>query len=136
MRRFVLPALALAVVALAGGAASPIASAASPQATASSRIQVAVPSRATRNKLTAIQLTLPRGVAALDGRVLFAKGAAKLMGVAIYGPGRPLRPVAIKGGFAFGAYNLKPVKGKVMLDLVVLPTRNGRLQARVVIAST
>ncbi len=96
-------------------------------------IEVSVPRRATAGLLTAIRLTVPRQVAALDGRVLVDRRAATLMGVAIHGRGTALRPVAIRGGAAFGAYGLQARGRATVLDLVLLPRRSGRFTARVLV---
>jgi hypothetical protein len=117
---------------LAGAAAPAITGTASPSA---GRIRVVYPPGARRGLLTAIRLTLPRSIGAIDGRVLMPRGAASLMGVAVYGAGTGLRPVAVQGGYAFGAYGLQPRHGVLVVDLVVLPDRNGRLDLRVIVDS-
>ncbi len=98
-------------------------------------VSVSVPRSARRGRLTSVRLTLPRGVAALDGRVLVSRRAAVLMGVAVYGAGTALRPVTIKGGYAFGAYGLAPRGGRTIVDLVLLPQRSGKLSLRVIVDS-
>lgn len=99
-------------------------------------VSISTPRHVTRDLLTAVRVSLPGSVAAVDGRVLVAKGSARLIGVALLGKGTGLRPVTIKGGAAFGAYGLRAVHGRTILDLVLLPKRSGRLQVRVVIDAT
>ena len=55
------------------------------------------------------------------------------MGVAIHGHGTGMLPVAIHGGFAFGAYGMKAKGGKLVVDLVLLPRRSGHIDARVIV---
>lgn len=98
-------------------------------------VKVAVPRTARRDRLTSVRLTLPGSIGAVDGRLLVARKAATLLGVAIHGSGTALRPVTIKGGYAFGAYDLAPRKGDLVIDLVLLPQRNGALNLRVIVDS-
>ena len=92
-----------------------------------------VPSSAQIETTTAIQLNLPLGVAAVNGRVYFNSKALEFVGVAPLGAGSALSPVAIKGGVAFAAYGLKPVRGSNAIRLVVVPDVAGRIQLNVVI---
>jgi CSLREA domain-containing protein len=100
---------------------------------ARSGVLVDLPGRASAGRSTAIRLLLPEAVAAVDGRVLVAKRAAELVGVAVYGGGTGLRPVAIPGGYAFGAYDLEPRGAALIVDLVLVPRRTGRLGVRVLV---
>jgi CSLREA domain-containing protein len=98
-------------------------------------VKVTIPRTARKDRLTSVRLTLPTSVGAIDGRLLIARRAATLMGVAIHGSGTAMRPVAIKGGYAFGAYGLAPRKGFLIIDLVVLPQRSGALDLQVIVDS-
>ncbi len=93
------------------------------------------PTRVVPDQSTAIRLTFPANVAAVDGRLLFDESSLELIGVAPVGGGTGLRPVSVKGGAAFGAYDLRATDGRVRIDLVVVPTTR-RLSARVVVEST
>lgn len=134
--------VALLLVAIAApvvAAATPTAPAGASRTTAGAAtlagsVRVAIPAKVRKGRLTNVRLTLPASVAAIDGRLLVAKGAATLMGVAVYGPGTALRPVAIKGGYACGAYGLKPL-GYLIVDLVLLPRRSGAFSIRVLVDS-
>jgi len=136
-----LPLVLLVVVAApAAAAASHPVSTVAPRTTAGATtlagpVGVSIPARVRKDRLTSIRLRLPASVAALDGRLLVAKGAATLMGVAIYGRGTAMRPVTIKNGYAFGAYGLGPVGGSLIVDLVLLPRRNGAIDLRVLVDS-
>jgi hypothetical protein len=85
--------------------------------------------------VTAIILTLPADVAAVDGRLLVAGRSAELLGVAPLGGGTGLRPAPFPGGASFGAYDLRPTGGAVHLALAVVPRTAGRLSLRVVVDS-
>jgi CSLREA domain-containing protein len=98
-------------------------------------IAVSLPRKVKAGLLTAITLTVPGTVAAFDGRVLVDRRAATLVGVAIHGKGTGLRPVAIRGGFTFGAYGLAARGRATVVDLVLLPRRSGRIAARVIVDS-
>ena len=106
----------------------------SPTAAAASAVRVSWPTAVVPGEATAIRLTLPRGVAAVDGRLLFRGAALELVGVAPRGGGTGLRPVTIPGGAAFGAYDLRSVGGAVSVDLVVVSATR-RVDARVVVDS-
>ena len=99
------------------------------------KVTVDAPRSARKDRLTRVRLTLPASVGAIDGRLLVARNAATLMGVAVYGAGTALSPVAVKGGFAFGAYGLKPRAGWLIVDLVLLPKRSGAIDLRVLVDS-
>ena len=124
--------LCFAVAGLIVAIAVPV-SAAGP--TAQPTAKVSVPSTTTRGHLTAITITLSSDVAAIDGRVLVAKGAAEVIGVAPLTGGTGLRPEAVNGGFAFGAYGLKAFGGKVVVQVVINPLKSGHLSLRVLIDS-
>ena len=131
MRRPLLLATAFALVATTALAAPFTAAAAGP-------VSISAPAQADRGMATAITVTLPREVGAVDGRVLFGGKSVEVMGVVPVGGGTALRPVAFKGGggASFGAYGLKATAGKVRLQLVVVPKTSGRLNVRVVIDTT
>ena len=101
----------------------------------SSTYGLTLPSSAAPFTSTAVTLKLPVGVAAVDGRVLFDKSALDFVGVAPAGSGQALAPVAISGGAAFGAYNLKAGSGATTLRLIVAPRVAGSIGLRVVIDS-
>ena len=44
-------------------------------------------------------------------------------------------PVAVKGGFAYGAYSLRPTSGRTIIDVVLLPQRSGKLGIKVTVDS-
>jgi CSLREA domain-containing protein len=85
------------------------------------------------SRTTAITFRLPRQVAAVDGRLYFDASSAIAVGVAPVGGGRAFAPVDISGGIAFGAYNLRPTGNAVLLRVVLVPTRPGRLAYRLAI---
>lgn len=115
--------------ALAAPAAQPAFPAGSPQVT------VSAPARVSRGSAFGVAVRLPAAVAAVDGRVLLNHRAGDLLGVAPVGGGDGLRPVSVPGGYAFGAYGLRPSGGGTRLDLVIVPNVSGRVQLRVVIDS-
>ena len=88
------------------------------------------------NRTTAVQLTLPSSVAAVDGRAYFDSAALALVGVAPAGAGDAFAPVDISGGAAFGAYGLKPGRDGTVLNLVVVPYVAGTIQLTVVVDAT
>ncbi len=133
MSRPSLISLCLAVAGLLIAAAAPASAAG---ATASTSVKVSVPASTKPGKLTAVTLTLPGNVAAVDGRLLIAKGAAELIGVAPVSGGKGLMPEKVTGGYAFGAYALGTHAGQVVIQLVVNPLKAGKLQVRVRIDST
>jgi CSLREA domain-containing protein len=132
MSRLRLGLSASATIALLLMLGSPIATAATTGSAPG--VTVSVPRHATRNLLTAVTVSLPRNVAAVEGRLLVAKNVAVLMGVAP-AKGIAMRPASVKGGYSFVAYNLSPVGGRNALQLVVLPHKAGILQLRVTIDS-
>ncbi len=81
-----------------------------------------------RNQSTAIQFRLPGKAAAVDGRIYFDTTAATMVSVDPRGGGTSFMPVDIPGGYAFGAYNLRP--GAVM-NVIFAPLTAGDLQVRV-----
>ena len=81
-----------------------------------------------RNQSTAIQFRLPGKAAAVDGRIYFDTTAATMVSVDPRGGGTSFMPVDIPGGYAFGAYNLRP--GAVM-NIIFAPLTAGDLQVRV-----
>ena len=100
-----------------------------------SAVRITRPYAVVPDQATAIRLTFPGSVAAVDGRLLFDASKLELIGVAPVGGGTGLRPVSVLGGAAFGAYDLQPVNGVVRVDLVVVPTTR-RVAARVAVEST
>ena len=94
---------------------------------------VSVPTSGQVDTSTAVQLTLPSGVAAVDGRAFFDKNALELVGVAAGGAGHSLAPVDINGGAAFGAFGLRSSHGQTVLRLVVVPHVAGTIQINIVI---
>ena len=90
---------------------------------------------ATVGELATLTLTLPASVAAFDGRVFAAPGAAEVIGVAPVGGGTGLRPEASGDGTAIGAYNLAAVDGATTVLVAVNPLVAGRIQVRVLIDS-
>src|SRR4051794_2300996 len=81
----------------------------------------------------ALTLPMPSRVAAVEGRVLVSDGAAEIVGAAPAAGGRAYRPVDIPGGAVFGAFDLRPRAGHVVLRLVVEPQRTGRIELRVLV---
>lgn len=124
-----LVSLALAIGLLLGTAATP------PEAVALTSLaspSLRGPQQAASGQSFAVRLTLPPGVAAVDGRVSFAAGAAELIGVAPAGGGVSLRPATTEAGGAFAAYDLDAASAAA-LDIVIYPHRAGRLEVRVVV---
>ena len=80
------------------------------------------------NQSTAIQFRLPGNAAAVDGRIYFDTSAATMVSVDPRGGGTSFMPVDIPGGYAFGAYNLRP--GAVM-NVIFAPLTAGDLQVRI-----
>jgi CSLREA domain-containing protein len=96
-----------------------------------SGVTMRVGARATPGELFAITLSLPPSVAAFDGRVYVADGAAEVIGVATGGAGTAFMPVEIRGGYAIGAYGLQPSGSSTDVEIVVNPLHAGRLQLRI-----
>ena len=140
MSRPSLVSLSLAVFGLLMAAAVPVSAAqpATADAAAATKqtVKVSVPASTKPGTLTAVIVKLPSNVAAVDGRILIAKGAAQLVGVAPVNGGTGLLPEQVKGGYAFGAYDLRAYQGKTILQLVINPLKAGKLQVRVLIDST
>ena len=98
---------------------------------APSGVAIGANATATPGHLFAVTLSLPPSVAAFDGRVFVAGGAAEVIGVATNGVGTAFMPVEIRGGYAIGAYGLQPSGSSTPVEIVVNPLRAGRLQVRV-----
>ena len=130
MRRTLLLSVLLSLALGAIGTAAP-----SPIDAASSRITISLPTRVTRDKLTSARISLPGNVAAVDGRVLVSTKAAEVIGVAVPRRGVGLMPVAVTGGYAYGAYGLRAANGRTIIDVVLLPKRSGKLGVRVTVDS-
>ena len=130
MRRTLLISVLLSLALGTIGSAAP-----QPTEAASSRVIITLPVRVTRDRLTSARISLPGSVAALDGRVLVSSRAAEVIGVAVSRKGVSLMPVAIKGGFAYGAYNLRPYNGRTVVDVVLLPHTSGRIGIRITVDS-
>ena len=130
MRRTLLISVLLSLALGTIGSAAP-----QPTEAASSRVIITLPVRVTRDRLTSARISLPGTVAALDGRVLVSSRAAEVIGVAVSRKGVSLMPVAIKGGFAYGAYNLRPYNGRTVVDVVLLPHMSGRIGIRITVDS-
>ncbi|MEJ7696273.1 MAG: hypothetical protein WKF78_06560 [Candidatus Limnocylindrales bacterium] len=97
-------------------------------------VSVTAPARSAAGELISVSLSLPSEVAAVDGRILLAKGAAEVVGVATNGKATGLRPESVANGAAFGAFDLNARTGKrTSLTVVVDPLKTGRLQLRVVV---
>ena len=104
-----------------------------PVAAAATSVSIQVPGTVTPEVTTSVTLSLPDGVAAVEGRVLVDAANAELVGVAPFGGGTALAPSATADGFAFGVYGMKPSGTKNDLHLVLIPHVSGQLQVRVVI---
>jgi len=113
-------------------AAAPVTAAAASASGAAVRVRF--PATVHAGEATAIRLTFPRGVAAMDGHLLYDAAHLELIGVAPVGGGAGLRPVITANGAAFGAYGLRTMGGVVSVDLVVV-SRTSRVRARVVVES-
>lgn len=106
---------------------------AAPAASAASQVLLSVPADAQRGLATSVTLRLPKGVAAVDGRLLMRAGAGELIGIAPVGGGESLAPTEVEGGYAFGAFGLRATRGRPLLQLVVVPRLAGRLELRVML---
>ncbi len=123
------------LVSLLGAIALVTALAAVPgSAAATPRVRISWPSSVRPGEATAIRLTFPSRVTAVDGRLLFDDSNLELVGVAPVGGGTGLLPVVTTSGAAFGAYDLRTVRGKVRLDLVVVSSTRS-VRARVAVES-
>ena len=98
-------------------------------------VKVAGERSETIDELATLTVTLPANVAAFDGRVLTAPGAAEVVGVAPVGGGIGLRPEASGDGTAIGAYGLRATGGVTKVLVAVNPLVAGRVKFRVVIDS-
>ncbi len=130
MRRTLLLSVLSSLVFVAVGSGAPPSTAA-----ASSKVVISLPTRVTRDRLTSAHISLPGSVAAVDGRVLVSSRAAEVIGVAVGRKAVSLMPVAIKGGYAYGAYGLTATRGRTYLDVVLLPHKSGRIGIKVTIDS-
>ncbi len=111
MRRFLRP-LSVVLVGISGFAVR--GPAARPAVAAGPGVRVHLPAAVVPGETTAIRLTLParawrRSMGGCCSRV----GSMELVGVAPVGGGTGLRPVTVRGGAAFGAYDLRPTGGAV-----------------------
>jgi CSLREA domain-containing protein len=100
---------------------------------ASGALILDVPRWADGETSTAIELSLPGHVPALEGRVLFDTAAMDLVGVAPVGAGDAFAPAPIDGGAAFAAYGLSETRGRTRLQLVVFPHGAGVVDVDVVV---
>lgn len=96
-------------------------------------VTVSVPRSADRLGLFEVTLSLPRTSGAIEGRVLFAKGSAELVGVAALNGGNAMSPVPVRRGAAFGVYGLDAADGSPQVTLVMSPLRSGQLHFRVLL---
>ena len=94
---------------------------------------ISLPGSVTRGRLTSARISMPGTVAAVDGRILVSSKAAEVIGVAVPRKAVSMMPVAIKGGYAFGAYNLKASHGRTIVDVVLLPRKSGKIGIKVTI---
>jgi len=117
---------------VAGLAASTLLSAL-PLRVDSAGVSVEVPAEVSARQTTAVTLELPGNVAAVDGRVLVSRGALELVGLAPIGRGETLSPVAVDGGYAFAALDLRPRNDQTLLRLVFVPLVAGSPEFRVII---
>jgi CSLREA domain-containing protein len=130
MRRTLLFSVLLSLALGAIGSAAPPSTDA-----ASSKVTISLPSTVTRGKLTMARINLPGSVAAVDGRVLVSTKAAEVVGVAVPRHAFSLMPVAVQGGYAFGAYGLRAAHGRTVIDVVLLPRKSGKLGIKVTVDS-
>ena len=97
------------------------------------QLRIAVPSRVDAGSTAAITVSLPSGVAAVDGRIFFDTSNAEVAGVAPVGRGQALDPQQVSGGFAFGAYDMRASGGKNQIRIAVVANSAGRLPFRIVL---
>lgn len=114
---------------LAAGGAAQVAAANS----TSNQLRIAVPSRVDAGSTAAITVSLPPGVAAVDGRIFFDTTNAEVAGVSVPSQGQALDPQQISGGYAFGAYDLRSGGAKNNVRIAVVANSAGRLPFRIVI---
>jgi len=98
-----------------------------------SQVRLSVPASAAADESFALDLKLPAGIAAIDGRLLYDSKALELIGVATSGNGTAFAPVSITGGAAFGAYGLKAASTSTTLHLVVEPKVSGSVGVRLIV---
>ena len=130
MRRILLLSVVLSLALSAVGSAAP-----PPTDAASSRVVISLPGSVTRGRLTSARISLPGRVAAVDGRIMVSSKAAEVVGVAVPRRAVSLMPVAITGGYAFGAYNLRAAHGRTIIDVVLLARKSGSIGIKVTIDS-
>ena len=121
----------LAAFAMACLAALSASSVVAAQPAAPGRVSIEVPAQTTASSPFAITLTLPRGTAAAEGRVLLNSSAAEVVGLASLGGGAALAPAEVSGGYAFAAYNLRAATP--ILRIAVVPHVSGHIAISVVI---
>ncbi|MDQ3127922.1 MAG: hypothetical protein M3Q66_05630, partial [Chloroflexota bacterium] len=96
-------------------------------------VAVSAPRTAALNELFTLTVSLPPEVAAVNGRVFVASGAAEVIGIAPLGQGTAFRPEAVNGGFSIAAFDLRATGGSTELRVAVEPLEAGRLELRVAI---
>jgi hypothetical protein len=101
-------------------------------AASASAVTVSGPARGDVGQPVAVTLSLPDGVAAIEGRVLVAGAAAEVVGAAPE-RGTAFRPAATGSGAAVGADALRPRAGRTTVRVVLEPRQAGRLQVRLVL---
>jgi PKD repeat protein len=106
---------------------------AGPVAAEGDELPIEVAADAQRSTAVAFTFRLPRKVAAVDGRVFIDTSLAEVVGLAPVNGGEAFRPEEIPGGYAFGAYNLRPTRGQTLMRVVLVPQAEGQLQFRVAI---
>ncbi len=94
---------------------------------------VSAPARVPLGELFAVSIFLPEGVAAIDGRVTFRRGAADVVGIAATGGDHSFRPATTDAGASFGAFDIGSENGVRGVDLVLQPVQRGRLHVRIVL---
>jgi CSLREA domain-containing protein len=96
-------------------------------------VSISMPPTARPDRPFVVTLGLPARVSAVDGRVLYERGAIEVWGLAPIGGGVALRPEAVAGGVAFGAYDLRAKDGRTVLRIVMEARKTGRVRLRVVL---
>lgn len=99
----------------------------------SAGVSVHLPSVSRPGQPFVVKVRLPPSAAAVDGRLLVERSAVDLWGVAPVGGGTTLRPEAIAGGYAFGAYGLRAVNGSTVVRLVMSSHTAGSVGLRVAV---
>ncbi|HEY5387272.1 MAG TPA: CSLREA domain-containing protein, partial [Thermoleophilia bacterium] len=128
IRSLIVGLLATLTLLVAGGATQVAAA----NSTAN-QLNIAVPARVDAGSTAAISVSLPSGVAAVDGRIFFDTSNAEVAGIAPVGSGQALDPQQISGGFAFGAYDMRASGGKNQIRIAVVANSAGRLPFRIVL---